>query len=279
MPLILLFSVLNPARPVRILAGTGEERRALADLAASACRGKVPKPPPGYKHKRTPGFPLADLELLFGHVLNALGPDLATVKGEATPPQHADGKASAGSKRARSSGTIEGSGKKKRRSGEQQQPVFDAVKSDGPRETSENGRSQEDGLEGELRPGQASEAEREEEESLEGATYLTEAKRAFSRVLSVWEGAVLEGKRGLHQRIVARLGRILAESEATVMVAKRCEETPDGGKSQVTVRKFCKLTCRNFPFAAAPYLYSTVLYCTPFWFLLVGGYFFSGSRG
>lgn len=46
---------------------------------------------------------------------------------------------------------------------------------------------------------------------------LEASKKAFSRVLGVWEGVAMEGKRGLHQRIVARLGRILAEAEAAAL--------------------------------------------------------------
>ncbi|CAM9774110.1 unnamed protein product, partial [Hapterophycus canaliculatus] len=91
-----------PPPPVRTMALTAENRRDLAALACSASRGKMPKPPPGYKHNRTKDFPLADLDTLFGHVLNAVGPELATARNNPPPECSAADEAPAvGSKRAR----------------------------------------------------------------------------------------------------------------------------------------------------------------------------------
>lgn len=56
----------------------------------------------------------------------------------------------------------------------------------------------------ELEPGPVADSARES---------LETSKKAFSRVLRLWEGVAMEGKRGLHQRVVARLGRMLTEAE------------------------------------------------------------------
>lgn len=237
------------ARPVRILAQTAEDRRALSDLAASACRGKVPKPPPGYKHKRTPGFPLADLDLLFGHVLNALGPDIATAKGTPTSPKHDVAVRSKGNKRARGPGTMASEGGGKRRRPEDQSEVVNpAVKSGNMQKEVEDdgGNLKQSGVKSEPME-EIDEAspppEAERERGGKEARDLTEAKEAFGRVLCSWEGAAMEGKRELHQRVIARLGRMLAEAEAergsqekTEAVKVAEEDGEDAPESQVTVR-------------------------------------------
>lgn len=229
-------------RPVRILAQTAEDRRALSDLAASACRGKVPKPPPGYKHKRTPGFPLADLDLLFGHVLNALGPDIATAKGTPTSPCHDVAVRSKGIKRARGPGTMvsEGGGKK-RRPEDQSEVVNPAMKSGNMhKEVEDDGGSlKQSGVKSEPMEEMDEESplvESERERKGKEARGLTEAKEAFGRVLGLWEGAAMEGKRELHQRVIARLGRMLAEAEAEGGTeGKPVEDGEDAPESEVTV--------------------------------------------
>lgn len=60
---------------------------------------------------------------------------------------------------------------------------------------------------------------------------LEASKKAFSRVLGVWEGVAMEGKRGLHQRVVARLGRILAEAEAAALARGVEASKSEVGKS------------------------------------------------
>lgn len=212
-----------PPPPTRTMALTVENRRDLAALASSASLGKMPKPPPGYKQSRTKGFPLPDLDTLFGHVLNALGPELATAKNR--PPSEgggANGGESVLSKRARDPSADEGGGK--RRCGVN----ANGAKSDGA--SSEQGRSPMDmgaaGGKGDAtaknsEPGAAASAEVEPEPAGPPSDPLQEgldvSKKAFSRVLGVWEGVAMEGKRGLHQRVVARLGRILAEAEAAAL--------------------------------------------------------------
>lgn len=209
--------------PARTMALTAENRRELATLASSSSLGKMPKPPPGYKQNRTKGFPLADLDALFGHVLNALGPELATTKNQLPPESSSANKEEAvGTKRARGSAGDGGGGK--RRSGD---AVNGRVESGGasslgqgssPMEVDAAGgkdvklRKTKSGAvvktEVEPKPGQPSDPVQEG---------LQTSKKAFSRVLGVWEGVAMEGKRGLHQRVVARLGRILVEAEAAAL--------------------------------------------------------------
>lgn len=229
------------ARPVRILAQTAEDRRALSDLAASACLRKVPKPPPGYKHKRTPGFPLADLDLLFGHVLNALGPDIATVKGAPTSPKHDVAVRSKGIKRARGPGTgmvvSEGRGKK-RRPEDQSEVANPSMKSGNMQKEMKDDDSslKQSGVKPEPMEEMDEESplvESEREGEVKEARGLTEAKEAFGRVLCLWEGAAMEGKRELHQRVIARLGRMLAEAETEGVAEEDGEDAPE---SEVTVR-------------------------------------------
>eukprot|EP00903_Cladosiphon_okamuranus_P015347 g14174.t1 len=214
---------LPPPPPPRIMALTTDNRRDLAALASSASLGKMPKPPPGYKQNRTKGFPLPDLSTLFGHVLNVLGPEIATAKNQ--PPSEgsgANGGESVGSKRARDSAADEGGGK--RRSGSD---TSAGAKSDGA--SSEQGKSPMEvdtaGSNGgskskENKPGAAVDSQAVPVSAppwdpvQEG---LVVSKKAFSRVLGVWEGVAMEGKTGLHQRVVARLGRILAEAEAAAL--------------------------------------------------------------
>lgn len=209
------------------MALTVENRRDLAALASSSSLRKMPKPPPGYKQARTKGFPLPDLDALFGHVLNALGPEIATAKNQ--PPSEgsgASGGGSVGSKRARDQAADEGGGK--RRSGDNgNEQCNGGMKSDGA--SSEHGRSpmevdtaggKGDSKSKESKPGAAASSEVEPEPGppsdpvQEG---LEVSKKAFSRVLGLSEGVAMEGKRGLHQRVVARLGRILAEAEAAAI--------------------------------------------------------------
>lgn len=226
--LVLLYE--SPAPAVRTLALTAESRRSLAELAASASQGKVPKPPPGYKTNRTQGFPLANLELLFGHVLNVLGPEISAAKPETIPVTTAadtEAPGSVGSKRARSPAGDEGGGK--RRAGEANAAVksdadnvsamdVDASKDDGKPRAAQHGVG--------VRPRSEPEAEPEPEAPDPVKEGLEAAKKAFTRVLSVWEGVGTEGKRELHQKVVARLGRMLAEAEANA----RAEgvSTPEG---------------------------------------------------
>ena len=221
------------------MALTVETRRDLAALASSSSLGKMPKPPPGYKQNRTKGFPLPDLDTVFGHVLNALGPEIATAKNQ--PPSEgsgADGGGSVGSKRARDPAADEGGGK--RRSGDS---ANGGVKIEGA--SSEQGRSPMEvdtagGRGGagskESKPGAAASSEVEPESGppsdpvREG---LEVSKKAFSRVLGVWEGVAMEGKRGLHQRVVARLGRILAEAEAAALAQEsKASESEVGSRSK-----------------------------------------------
>lgn len=182
----------------------------------------MPKPPPGYKQNRTKGFPLAHLDALFGHVLNALGPELATAKNQ-PPPEGggASGGEAVGSKRARGPAGDDGGGK--RRSGDD---ANGKVESGG--SSSEQGRSP---MEVDAVGGKDAKVKKEGAGTVpkaEGAPKpepppdpvqegLHTSKRAFSRVLGVWEGVAMEGKRGLHQRVVARLGRILVEAEAAAV--------------------------------------------------------------
>ncbi|CAN0567010.1 unnamed protein product, partial [Ectocarpus sp. 12 AP-2014] len=110
-----------PPPPVRVVALTARSRRDVAELAtSSASKGKMPHPPPpGYKQNRTKGFPLGDLDTLLGHVLNALGPELATAKNRPPPEDRGDssGAEAVGIKRARGS-TSGDEGGGKRRSGD-----------------------------------------------------------------------------------------------------------------------------------------------------------------
>ncbi|CAM9404169.1 unnamed protein product, partial [Ectocarpus sp. 8 AP-2014] len=238
-----------PARPrerpkASRAALTARNRRDVAELAtSSASKGKVPHPPPpGYKQNRTKGFPLGDLDTLLGHVLNALGPELATAKNR-LPPEDGGGSSGAeavGSKRARGS-TSGDEGGGKRRSGDG---------SAGAASAPERGRSpmEVDTVDkggGAKQPQKAlggAGGKREKARAAPraaappaatapaatapaaaaalsdpGREGLETSKNAFRRVLGVWEGVAMEGKRGLHQGVVARLGRMLAESEATAL--------------------------------------------------------------
>lgn len=190
----------------------------------------MPKPPPGYKHNRTEGFPLADLEMLFGHVLNAVGSDLATAKSQKPPPNDAEGESrgkqvggpSVGNKRSREGAAAGGEGGGKRRS------VDDAVRTaknngdDAPGGKGQSSMEVEDSLGGDnvatkkQSSGESVESKLELESESSGPAKegLEAAKKAFCRVLGVWEGVATEGKRNLHQRVVARLGRMLVQTEA-----------------------------------------------------------------
>ena len=57
-------------------------------------------------------------------------------------------------------------------------------------------------------------------------------------MLRLWEGVAMEGNRGLHQRVVARLGRMLAEAEAEAVAAAGEAEPPES-----EVRKNLKYAC------------------------------------
>lgn len=221
------------------MALTVENRRDLAALASSASLGKMPKPPPGYKQSRTKGFPLPDLDTLFGHVLNALGPEIATAKNQ--PPSEgsgASGGGSAGSKRAQDSPADEGGRKRRSSDG-----TSARVKSEGA--SLEQGRSPMEvdiagGNDGsnskENKPGVTASSEAEPESGSRSNPVqegLEVSKKAFSRVLGVWEGVAMEGKRGLHQRVVARLGRILAEAEAAASAQDpKASESEVGSKNR-----------------------------------------------
>lgn len=168
--------------------------------------------------------------MLFGHVLNALGPEIAT----ASPPPAVDKSdeagASAGTKRARSPGPDE-SGGSKRGPGNNGRITIPAARDKGDNSGSGSTSSSKAraGGGGRLSPmeidddrgargiSKGDEKNKKEESKPvvdpveEG---LDSARKAFSRVLGLWEGVAAEGKRGLHQRLVARLGRMLAEAEA-----------------------------------------------------------------
>ncbi|CBJ30708.1 conserved unknown protein [Ectocarpus siliculosus] len=248
-----------PARPrerpkAARAALTARNRRDVAELAtSSASKGKMPHPPPpGYKQNRTKGFPLGDLDTLLGHVLNALGPELATAKNR-PPPEDSGGSSGAeavGSKRARGS-TSGDEGGGKRRSGDGSaravsapEPVrstmeVDTVDKGGGAKQPQKVLGGAGGKREEARaapraaappaatppaatapaataPAAAAPAAAAAP-SDPGREGLETSKKAFRRVLGVWEGVAMEGKRGLHQGVVARLGRMLAESEATAL--------------------------------------------------------------
>lgn len=183
----------------------------------------MPKPPPGYKHNRTKGFPLADLDTLFGHVLNTLGPELATAKNSPPAERNAAGEGQVvGSKRAREA--VGDGSRGKRRSGENAN-----ASAKGGVALSEQGASsmEVDAGADQTGPGSQkklagvavkSEAKPETEPVSDPVQEgLDASKKAFSRLLGVWEGVAMEGKRELHQKVVARLGRMLAEAEATAL--------------------------------------------------------------
>lgn len=211
-----------PRPPARTLALTAENRRDLAALASSASLGKMPKPPPGYKQNRTKGFPLADLDVLFGHVLNALGPELATTK-NSLPPEggSSKGEEAVGSKRARGPAGDEGGGK--RRSGDDANGRVETGGSSSEQERSPMEVDAVGGKDIKLKKTRAGAVVKAgvEPKPVPSSGPLQEglqtSKKAFSRVLGVWEGVAMEGKRGLHQRVVARLGRILVEAEAAAL--------------------------------------------------------------
>lgn len=242
---------------------SAEDRRTYADLAVRTSQGNLPKPPPGYKLKRTKGFPLESLDLLFGHVLNALGPELATAipavpAAAATGEGSGDTGGSSGSKRARSPGVDE-SGSNKRGLGNDGKRIggdtggsagSKRARSPGVEESGSNKRGLgNDGKRtggntggsgsssGGARGGEAdgdgdasgkqSPMEVVDDGRMRRKEGLESARKAFSRVLGTWEGAAAEGKRGLHQRVVARLGRMLTEADA----AEEAEARSQGGRS------------------------------------------------
>lgn len=205
---------------------TPENLRAFADSAIKASQGNVPKPPPGYKLNRTEGFPLPDLEMLFGHVLNALGPALVALPSSSNEIADAAVRSSAGIKRVRSPRPGEGV-KSKRRLGNNGKRTTTPDQNEG--ENAEGGRNSPTDIAGKKaggntqgKGGSTTKLSREQEpkpdivgdHAQEG---LVSARKAFSRVLGLWEGAAAEGKRGLHQRVIARLGRMLAEAEAAAV--------------------------------------------------------------
>lgn len=225
--------------PGKILALTPENRRAYANLAVSASQGNIPKPPPGYKLNRTKGFPLESLDMLFGHVLNALGPEIATASPPPATDKGDDAGASAGSKRARSPGPDEGSGSKRGLGNDGRRTI--ATGGDkGDSSTGSNSGSKARGsgggvgrrspmeVYGDRGAGENSKGGVKNEKKAEPEPVvdhvqegLDSARKAFSRVLRLWEGVAAEGKRGLHQRVVARLGRMLAEAEAAAAARRR----------------------------------------------------------
>lgn len=208
------------------MAPTAENRRAYAILAVTKSQGKLPKPPPGLKLNRTPGFPLEDLGALFGHILNTLGPDLV-----ALPPTASTEELSGGSKRARSPTSDEGGSNKRGPGaggkkpgpgkGENGDETGVAVGKRSPMEVDAKGGGgageELDKVKGNSESGSVAERKKTEPQPdpvdhvQEG---LVTARKSFYRVMGVWEGAAMEGKRGLEQRVVARLGRMLAEAEA-----------------------------------------------------------------
>ncbi|CAM9951803.1 unnamed protein product [Ectocarpus sp. 12 AP-2014] len=238
-----------PARPrerpkAARAALTTRNRRDVAELAtSSASKGKMPHPPPpGYKQNRTKGFPLGDLDTLLGHVLNALGPELATAKNR-PPPEDSGGSSGAeavGSKRARGSTSgDEGGGKRRPGYGSAtaasapergRSPMeVDTVDKGGGAKQPQKALGGAGGKREEARAAPRAAAPpaatapavtapaAAAAPSDPGREGLETSKKAFRRVLGVWEGVAMEGKRGLHQGVVARLGRMLAESEATAL--------------------------------------------------------------
>eukprot|EP00904_Undaria_pinnatifida_P003695 jgi/Undpi1/13326/HiC_scaffold_8.g02985.m1 len=235
--------VVRAAPTVRTLPFSAEDRRTFAELAASVSLGKMPKPPPGYKQNRTKNFPLPDLETLFGHVLNALGPGIASARRPAVPKEEEivggsgggggenGGGGKAGTKRPRVEGQAGGEdgGGGKRRTVDVSEAAAKSNRDVKP--ASAMGRSLMDveadggaGTGGELAgknsPDTAVKSELEPAPVVDtGREGLETSKKAFCRVLRLWEGVAMEGKRGLHQRVVARLGRMLAEAEVEVVAA------------------------------------------------------------
>lgn len=210
----------------------------------------MPKPPPGYKQNRTKGFPLEDLDTLFGHVLNALGPDLAAARNRETltGAGRENGKASAGgsagSKRARSQGGDEGGGK--RRSGDLKDGP--AKKSGADRKGSVEGRSpmEVDAGSGEGKAGGSpsgvearSDLDPGPPPSDPAQEGLEAAKKAFSRVLGVWDGVAMEGKRALHHAVVARVGRMLAQAEAAAAARGKVSESQVGNAPRESKYEVC----------------------------------------
>ena len=226
-PISSLSGAASPPPPARTLALTKENRRELAALASSTSLGKMPKPPPGYKQNRTKGFPLADFDTLFGHVLNALGPEIATAKNQPPPESgDADRGEAVGSKRARSPVADEGGGKRSNANGSSKSGGGSSEHGRSPMDVDSVGGSKDSKPKTKQPGGAAAKSEAKPEPAppsdpvQEG---LQASKKAFSRVLGVWEGVAMEGKRGLHQRVVARLGRILAEAEAAAALAQGTE--------------------------------------------------------
>ncbi|CAM9375022.1 unnamed protein product [Choristocarpus tenellus] len=240
----------SPSVASRILPATPENRRAMAGQAVASLR-RLPPPPPGQKHRRTPGFPL-DMEGLIGHVLNALGPDIA-----AGHPHVARSQSGTMKKRARSP-EVETKADVKRRATGVGAPVSanpeatkpadqdsihaaagiavgpsSAPSSAAVEENKDNAGvvpMDEDGKGGGKHGGNAGGSSVVKPETqVEEKKHVKEpppaetkdpvldavdmASKAFNRVVKVWEGAATEGKRGLHQRLVSRLGRIVAEGE------------------------------------------------------------------
>ncbi len=256
------------------MALTREHRRDLAALASSTSLGKMPKPPPGYKQNRTKGFPLGDFDALFGHVLNALGPEIATAKNQPPPESSgADWGEAVGSKRARGpaaeEGEGEGGGKRSNSSanggaksggelsghGRSPMDVDSAGGKDSKAKINQpGGAASKSGTKSEAKPEPAPPSDPVQEG-------LEASKKAFSRVLGVWEGVAMEGKRGLHQRVVARLGRILAEAEAEALARGVEASKSEVGHIDPTLRLYLppqERFCRWWPDARED-VFSTLL--------------------
>lgn len=170
--------------------------------------------------------------MLFGHVLNALGPNLATVRSHTIPTDAAGsgttGEGKAGNKRTRSPAPeVAGGNKRRSRDGTEENGKVSETGKAPMDVVREEGVGQSKGGSGAMVVKSELEPEPEPADPLEEG--LGAAKQAFSRVLAVWEGAATEGKRELHQRVISRLGRMLAEAEVAVMVA----QGGNGSKSKV----------------------------------------------
>lgn len=260
-----LVECMAPPAARKVLVLTAEDRCTYANLAVRTSQGNIPKPPPGYKLKRTKGFPLESLDMLFGHVLNALGPELATAipalpaaaagedggeTGGSSGSKRArspgvdesgsnkrglgnDGKrtggdtgGSAGSKRARSPGVEESGGNKRGLGNDGKRTGSNTSGSGSSSSGTQGGEADGDGDASGRRPPM----EVVDDGRIRRKEGLESARKAFSRVLGMWEGVATEGKRGLHQRVVARLGRMLTEADAAEEAEARGQGRRTGSK-------------------------------------------------
>lgn len=174
--------------------------------------------------------------MLFGHVLNALGPNLATVRSHTIPTDAAGsgntGEGKAGNKRTRSPAPeVAGGNKRRSRDGTEENGKVPETGKAPMDVVREEGVGQSKGDSGTMVVKSELEPKPEPADPLEEG--LEAAKQAFSRVLAVWEGAATEGKRELHQRVISRLGRMLAEAEVAAMVA----QGGNGSKSKVRLSR------------------------------------------